>query len=78
MGSADDDPDANDDEKPSHTVYLDAFWIDQTEVTNAMYAPCVADGRCEAPNHNGSRRDTMLRACKALIWRWIIVVELSG
>ena len=22
---------------PQHTVYLDAFWIDQTEVTNAMY-----------------------------------------
>jgi eukaryotic-like serine/threonine-protein kinase len=23
---------------------LDAFWIDQTEVTNAMYAKCVDDG----------------------------------
>ena len=28
----------SDDEKPIHTVYLDTFWIDQTEVTNAMYA----------------------------------------
>ena len=26
------------DEKPPHTVNLDGFWIDQTEVTNAMYA----------------------------------------
>jgi eukaryotic-like serine/threonine-protein kinase len=26
-----------DSEKPEHTVYLDAFWIDQTEVTNAMF-----------------------------------------
>ena len=24
--------------KPEHTVYLDAFWIDQTEVTNSMFA----------------------------------------
>jgi len=43
MGSADDDPDAQDDEKPRHTVYLDAFWIDQTEVTNAMFANFVAE-----------------------------------
>jgi len=25
------------DEQPIHTVYLDAYWIDQTEVTNAMF-----------------------------------------
>ena len=38
MGSADDDPLAYDDEKPRHTVSLNAYWIDQTEVTNAMFA----------------------------------------
>jgi eukaryotic-like serine/threonine-protein kinase len=37
------------DEKPVHQVYLDAFWIDQTEVTNAMYAKCVDDGVCKEP-----------------------------
>ena len=31
----------SDDEKPPHDVYLDAFWIDQTEVTNAMFAMFV-------------------------------------
>jgi formylglycine-generating enzyme required for sulfatase activity len=36
-------------EMPQHTVYLDDYWIDQTEVTNAMYAGCVAAGVCEAP-----------------------------
>ena len=38
-----------DTEKPIHTVYLDSFWIDQTEVTNAMYAKCVRAGRCGPP-----------------------------
>jgi serine/threonine-protein kinase len=46
MGSED----GADDEKPIHTVYLDAFWIDQTEVTNAMYARCVNAGVCDSPN----------------------------
>jgi sulfatase modifying factor 1 len=31
-----------------HTVSLDAFWIDLTEVTNGMYAQCVQAGKCEA------------------------------
>ncbi|HLO18186.1 MAG TPA: SUMF1/EgtB/PvdO family nonheme iron enzyme [Anaerolineales bacterium] len=26
------------DEEPPHTVYLDSFWIDQTEITNTMFA----------------------------------------
>ncbi len=37
MGSKNGD----DDEKPAHTVYLDAYWIDQTEVTNTMFAKFV-------------------------------------
>ena len=32
-----------DDEKPIHSVYLDAFWIDQMEVTNAMFAAFLND-----------------------------------
>ena len=32
-----------DDEKPVHTVYLDAFWIDRTEITNAMFAKFIDD-----------------------------------
>ncbi|MBI5932877.1 MAG: formylglycine-generating enzyme family protein [Chloroflexi bacterium] len=35
--------------RPPHIVMLDAFWIDQTEVSNAMYAQCVEAGACVAP-----------------------------
>jgi eukaryotic-like serine/threonine-protein kinase len=34
-------------EEPMHMVYLDAFWIDQTEVSNAMYMKCVSAGNCQ-------------------------------
>lgn len=37
------------DEQPVHTVNLDAFWMDRTEATNAMYAQCVEDGGCDSP-----------------------------
>ncbi len=37
MGGTDADPKAGDDEMPQHTVYVDAFWIDRTELTNARY-----------------------------------------
>lgn len=39
---------------PAHPVYLDSFWIDQMEVSNAMYARCVAARVCRAPRNLGS------------------------
>jgi formylglycine-generating enzyme required for sulfatase activity len=42
MGSSDSDKQAYSDEKPQHEVYVDAFWIDQTEVTNAMFRRFVS------------------------------------
>jgi formylglycine-generating enzyme required for sulfatase activity len=54
MGSADNDSTANSDEKPQHSVFLDAFWIDRTEVTNAEYARCVASGQCTSPKNTSS------------------------
>ena len=46
------------DERPVHTVTLDAFWIDQTEVTNAMYALCVGAGACREPAQTNAYRNT--------------------
>ena len=50
MGSNDGDSD----EKPVHTVYLDAFWIDKFEVTNTQYAACLNAGACKSPSQNNS------------------------
>jgi len=37
-------------ERPEHQVFLDSFWIDQTEVTNEKYAKCVTENQCDPPN----------------------------
>lgn len=38
-----------DDEGPQHDVYLEAFWIDRYEVTNAQYRRCVVADACPEP-----------------------------
>ena len=41
--------DAWEGQKPAHEVALDAFWVDETEVTNRMYALCAQAGDCRPP-----------------------------
>jgi len=43
IGSKESDSEAYSDEKPQRSVYLDAYWIDQTPVTNAMYVKFLSD-----------------------------------
>lgn len=37
------------DERPQHSIYVDAFYIDRVEVTNAQYRACVLAGVCRMP-----------------------------
>ena len=50
MGSETGDPN----ERPVHQVYLDTFYIDKFEVTNAHYRDCVLADACKAPLQNVS------------------------
>jgi formylglycine-generating enzyme required for sulfatase activity len=59
MGSTDEDgleggyrPYEN--EYPLHEVKVEAFWLDQTEVTNAQYQTCVDAGSCKPPQKTNS------------------------
>jgi serine/threonine-protein kinase len=45
-------------ELPEHDVTLDAFWMDQLEVTNAMFSLCVEAGACDPPQSFKSQRRT--------------------
>jgi len=42
------------DEEPIHKVYLDAFYIDVYEVTNALYKVCAEQGVCDPPQASNS------------------------
>jgi len=43
-------------EIPEHDVTLDTYWMDQLEVTNAMYGLCIEAGGCTAPQDLKSQR----------------------
>lgn len=60
MGSVDDDAEAEQDEQPIHTVYVDAFYMDAHEVTNVEYRqfllenPTWQKSQIDAGFHDGA------------------------
>jgi formylglycine-generating enzyme required for sulfatase activity len=51
MGALDDDKAAEKDERPAHQVYLDAFYIDQFEVTTSRYANFFQETKRKPPQY---------------------------
>ncbi len=49
MGCLSNDNQCFDNERPQHTVTLDAYYIDKYEVTNARYQACVESDACSPP-----------------------------
>jgi formylglycine-generating enzyme required for sulfatase activity len=50
MGRGRGDNAADFDEQPAHTVWVQGFWMDRTEVTNDAYRRCVDAGACTPPS----------------------------
>ncbi len=48
------DDEGEPDERPSHIIRLDPYFIDETEVTNGQYALCVEAGVCSPPARSGA------------------------
>jgi formylglycine-generating enzyme required for sulfatase activity len=61
------DEDAGLDEQPAHTVWVEGFWIDRTEVTNADYRRCVEAGACSPP-HQTTAFDDPEMADHPVVW----------
>jgi formylglycine-generating enzyme required for sulfatase activity len=55
MGSSDRDPKAGSDEKPQREVYLNAYWIARTPITNRMWQKFLQESGYQPPrdNHDG-------------------------
>jgi formylglycine-generating enzyme required for sulfatase activity len=51
MGAQDDDKEAQADERPAHPVYLDAFYIDQYEVTTSRYSKFSQETKRDSPQY---------------------------
>ena len=47
----------NSSNSPQHLIYLDAYWMDQVEITNSMYLKCMKANGCTRPASDNIRYD---------------------
>jgi len=66
MGSSDNDPDVNDNEKPQRKIYLDEYYIGKYPVTNGEYYKFILDGGYENPEYWAYEG-----------WEWLLDTEIT-
>jgi formylglycine-generating enzyme required for sulfatase activity len=71
MGRSRDDDLAGLDEQPTHTVWVEGFWLDRNEVTNADYRRCVVAGACTPPHAPETFGDPALADHPVLAVDWL-------
>jgi formylglycine-generating enzyme required for sulfatase activity len=59
-----------DNERPVHTTSVKDYWMDQTEITNAMYASCVEAGVCRLPRDTDFITNPALAQLPVVYVRW--------
>ena len=64
--------DGESDEKPAHTVYLNAFYIDKYEITNALYQTCVDSSECDFPSNVDQFNDPRFAEHPVVYINWIM------
>ena len=63
--------DSDRDQRPLHKVYLDAYWIDQKEATNAQYQLCVMEGICGNSHETEYFKDTTYNNHPVIYVSWV-------
>ena len=67
--------DGEDHEQPVHEVFLDTYYIDKYEVTNALYKVCVDAGVCDSPTTTRFYNDSQYAQHSVVYINWDMANE---